>query len=413
MSKQQKSHSAHMNTSLFDIQKSPLIIEKEAQLLELEIQKKNLNTQLRRKKTILQKWKEEIVEIQSQMFGKAMKQMHEFEKLRKDILSLCRKILKSKKVSKEDKEEIKKFEEDLSSQNFAPEEMEEMMRQRNKESDSNDQRFKFFEKMRVEPEHKEQRSIRKIFLRLAAQFHPDKARTDKEKELCHSLMKSINEAYEKHDVEALLNIEAEYGDVEAFSITINIPDETDHLQKLEKDIERIGQEVGFLKNQLESVGQEFSSVKKSEPGKMLQKKKKAEKQGKDGYKTLMEDIEMGYQQLQALKKTLEQCAKSGKMPHITDHIMDGPMGELMVDDMMEAMKEDLGSDFEDEGISKEVMRKVVNKMGKAMMRGEEPDMEDFHEMLMEALMEDAFTEVYKPKPKKTIRKKKTKRKKKK
>ena len=415
MPKQKKSHSTQATTtvSLFDIQKSPLIVDMEAQLLELETQKKNLNTQLRAQKTMLQKWKEEIVEIQRQLFGKAMKRMSDFESLRKEIVSLCGKIMKSKKVSKKEKEEIKKFEEDLSSQNFSPEDMEEMMRQRNKEAGADGQRFEFFEKMRVEPEHKEQRSIRKIFLRLAAQFHPDKARTDKEKEHCHTLMKSINEAYEKHDVEMLLNIEAEYGDVEAFSITITISDETDHIQKLEKDIERISREVEFLENQLERVVQETTNVKKSEPGKMLQKKKIAERQGKDGLKTLMEDMEMGYQQLLGLKKALEKCLKSGKMPDVPAHLIDGPLGEQMLDDMMEAMQDEFGDDLEAEGIPKEVMRKVTRQMAEAVMRGEEPDTEEFHKMVMEAMMDDFFTEVIRPKPRRTVRKKKVKRQKKK
>ncbi len=73
---------------------------------------------------------------------------------------------------------------------------------------------RFFDSFQQKPDKEEQKEIRKIFVRLAARFHPDKAQSEKEAENLHELMQQINQAYQRGDIAELLQLEKKYANVD-------------------------------------------------------------------------------------------------------------------------------------------------------------------------------------------------------
>jgi len=393
----------------FDIQKNPLVVKLEKKLSTLQKKKKQFNTRLRQNKTKLKRFKEDILDVQNQLSVKVSSRLNDIENLRKEIISLCRKLAKSKKISKLERKEVRELEKEFSTQRFFPEDMEEFARQRNAGKE-NEQGSNFFKKFSVEPQELERRDIRKIYLRLADQFHPDRSRTAEQNEHFHELMKSINEAYKNYDVETLLSIEAEYSNGSNMFNAGNAQNEPDYVQKLEENIRRVSKEIEFLKSQAKRATQEMKKLKKSEPGQMMLEKQQAEKEGKDGLELLTADMERGYKHLLSVKEVLEKCAKEGKMSgDIMASIFGGDFGEFMIDSLIENFKQEFGAELE--GMPEEVIRKIVKEMVQAQMVGEEePDMDEFYDVFMESMMENNFTEVFTPSKKATKKRNKTKKK---
>ena len=390
-------HKESTKTANFsDIQRSPIIVELETQLLALQRKKLQLNKKIQQVKTNLDKLKKEIMAIQTQVSLKVSDIMRNMEVLRNEVVSLCKELAKSKKLSKSERKDVQEFEREFAGQSFFPDDMEEFIRERNK-NNQGEQGFKFFDKFNVAPQEPEKFDIRKIYLRLASQFHPDRSRTKEQEKHLHELMTSINEAYKNYDMETLLRIQAEYcnSDVSNCSDIGSLRNEPDCKEKLEAAIDRTKKEIEFLTSQSKRLTEEAKGINKSEPGQMMAKKLQAEKEGKDGLAALIADVEMGHKQLLAVKEMLEKCVKEGTIPDdLIPSLIGGDLESLMVDDLVKRFNGEFGEDFSDLGVPDSVMQNVVKKMLQAQVRGEKPDMDDYHEVFMEALMEEGLGEIF-------------------
>ncbi len=390
-------HKKSTKTANFsDVQRSPIIVELEKQLLALQGKKKLHNKKIQQLKTNSEKLKKEIMAMQTQFSLKVSHIMNKMEILRKEIISLCKKLTKSKKISKSERREVRELEKEFAGRSFFPDDMEEFLRQRNK--DNQDERgFNFFEKYNVTPKEPEKRDIRRIYLRLADQFHPDRSRTKEQERHLHELMTTINEAYSNYDMETLLRIQAEYcnSDVSNCSDIGSNRNEPDYKVKLEAAIDRAKKEIEFLKSQSKRLTQELKKINKSEPGQMMAKKLQAEAVGKDGLTALISDVEAGHKQLSAVKEMLEKCVKEGILPDdLMFSVLGGVFGDVVVDDLIQGLKKEFGKEFSDVGVPDSVMQKIVTKILQTHLMGKKPNVNDFCEIFMESMMEEGLTEIF-------------------
>ncbi|NES71937.1 MAG: J domain-containing protein, partial [Okeania sp. SIO2D1] len=152
------------------------------------------------------------------------------------------------------------------------------------------------------------KDIRKLFLKLAAKFHPDKADDDHAKEHHTEIMKEINVAYKNGDFARLMEIERhiQTGNTDNISAE-NGPERA--CQQLEK-------EIAVLNQQLEQLKEELREVKTTPEGEMVKLYRKTEREGENFVDlaleeantevTMLEDIRDFVQSFRDKKITIKQ-----------------------------------------------------------------------------------------------------------
>ncbi len=161
----------------------------------------------------------------------------------------------------------------------------------------------------VKPNEQEQQGIRKLLVKLANKFHPDKAKTDAEADDFHDIMQGINEAYARGDYAHLLQIEALYlkGELEMSN------SENNSLVFLNQQIENKHKELSLLEDQLARLKQELKQIKKSDIGKNIKKHKKSQKDGSFDEGIIVFDSM--YELLTMLTEVLSETKKTKKIDH--------------------------------------------------------------------------------------------------
>jgi hypothetical protein len=133
------------------------------------------------------------------------------------------------------------------------------------------------------PDRDELKKIRKLFLRLADSFHPDKVTDEAEKEYRTEIMKEINLAYQDGDLARLLAIEKQQ-ELGAIIDRDSSNDLTRHCAKVEA-------ENTYLKDQLETFKQQLKLTKKTQQGEMTAAFKKISKYGGDPIGEALREVE--------------------------------------------------------------------------------------------------------------------------
>ncbi len=293
-----------------EISKSPEMLQKEVRIKELHQLIKKERTTLKRLKTRLKNTKQEITDIQRKMSNAVFSSMEKMEKLRQEIVELLNICKKFKTVNKADKEQIDMLLEDME-ETQGGEEFDLFQKSKEDPEFEAEQRAKMrdiFQQFQVKPPQEEQKNIRKVFIKLSTNFHPDKARNDKQQKDFHSLMQEINEAYQAGDIDKLLELEKIYlGDKVA-----NFTGKAITVDMLTQEIKRLTRDLNFIKNQITRMSSEIKALRKSDLGNMLTDINRAEKYG-IGLNAMTEDLEMHIDSLTELKDTLQLCVKKGNM----------------------------------------------------------------------------------------------------
>lgn len=297
-----------------EITRSPLIVQKEQTLNKLKLQHTKVNDQLKKQKQKLDKLKDEIVEVQRNGSEVLVSKMEAMQQLKNELISIVQEISKSKRFTKHERKEAKDFAAQLEYMEDFEEQLDEFNQMRNdsfeqykaqKEQNDNNEyaKFNFFEEFTVKLPEEEQRNIRKLFLKLATKFHPDKANTPREAEHFHSIMQQINQAYEIGDFASLLDIEKQYVDYssEQFKEAAELEG---LLQWIDKEIERLDNEVNLLNLQLTRTKTELKSIELSDLGKMHKQNQNAAKRGED-IKTILVEMDAGITQLTGMRDVLK------------------------------------------------------------------------------------------------------------
>lgn len=292
------------------LSKTPLSVRKERELIDLKKQLKKTRTQLKRNTTILANLQKGISTLQQNIASEMMAGQEKMAALKEELLVLLSKVIKSKKVDKDSKEQAQQFLEELQGLDAAPPDMENF--EDEEEYENRGGRFAFFEQFRAAPPKAEQRNIRKVFINLAARFHPDKASTPKEAKHFHKLMQQINKAYERNDILTLLDFEAKYSNYKKDDANKEI-DESAIVSLLDQEIAKTANELSLIKGQLGRVKQESKELRASEMGEMHREAKRVKKYGIDFVEQMSEEMQMAVNQLAAVRDLMQELLKSGTL----------------------------------------------------------------------------------------------------
>lgn len=317
------------------VAKSSIVIQKEKELKELQKQKKKIQTNLKRQKTILDTLKTNIVDMQRQMASGVFSRMFDINTLKTEITDLLYQVKRSRKIRKKDKEGLDEFladwerSFDFSDLGFDMEEMERQRAQAGHNTDEFDRQkaFEFFKEFEIQPEVEDQKAVRKLYVKLAARFHPDKAKSKREQEQFHQLMQRINTAYQHGDMQELLDIQQQYGDLQTLA-DVEVGKESVLVDFLDVEIEREKQELSLLESQLERVKKEVKNIRASELGDMLRVNQEAERYGYGTLDDAAEDLKTSYEEMEVIRDGLKEFLETGIMPKKLEEIVMGPSMEM-------------------------------------------------------------------------------------
>lgn len=286
----------------------------EEKLVSLRKQHKTLLKRVNTERGKLQRFKEEIQRIASTFSGAVQQKMQALHTLQADMQDVLERCAQSKLFSKAERKDFHWMKEDLHDMfaDMMPPEMSEegfrdFMREQAEERAK--MGFDFFNHFAPPVPEEQQRSIREVYKRLAAKFHPDKAagNTALEKRF-HSIMQRINTAYQHGDIADLIAIEAEFADVE----DILNSEESALRDLVEQEIERLLAELDLCQGQLARLKDERKKIERTQEGKLVKDFQKAVKLGIDPIEEMTRDIDRTISELTFQKDLYEQLL-SGKI----------------------------------------------------------------------------------------------------
>jgi len=311
-----------------EISKSPEVLKQEALIKKLQAQLKKRKSTLKGLKTRLENSKKEIEEVQFKASTQMVGIMERMDEVRREIAELSEKMKKIKGLSKRDQHALEEMTEAFTQEDMFGEDFQEFQRKKAEQMEGNfdfeeNARAKIrdlFEGLQVQPDEQEQKDIRKVFVKLANKFHPDRARTKKEELEFHEMQQKLNDAYQSGDIQTLLDMERMYlleelDLSEAKSYTVDV---------LAQAVLKLEKEVQFINNQISRCQAEIKNLRNSEFGSMLTDLKKAKKEGY-GFDAQMVEMEAMLQMLMKVRDVLKDSVEEGK---ISDSFMEMAMGGM-------------------------------------------------------------------------------------
>ncbi len=306
------------------IAKSPEMLRKEAEIKDLRAQLKKRQTTLKSLKTRLKNTQSDIEEIQRKVHTGMLHKAEAVDALRMEIAELARQLKKVKGMSRMDKEQLQMMADEISSDEmFGPAYQEyKAYKEKQQSADFDFDEYErarihdVFQQFQVKPEEKEQRDIRKVFLKLSQKFHPDLAKGEKETADFHSLMQQINEAYQANDIQTLLELEslylAEELDFTTKAVTVDV---------LQQEIDRLNRDLNFIDHQIGRTSEEIKNLRQSQLGVMLTATNRMEREG-EGFDTMTAYFDQMIQMFTQLRDGLKDSIELGRIsPKLMDTIM--------------------------------------------------------------------------------------------
>ena len=319
------------------IAKSSLLIQKEKELKDLQKKKVQLIKNIKTTKTKIADLQTEIDSIGKNMTN-GIARMAELGQLAKDIRKTLKELKKAVKLSKNDKEELKMVVEqgvlsdieetvdDMfeaspfgSAEGFANR-FDDIDENEYADEFSRQRRAAMFDPFMVKPTEEEQQKIRKVYVGLAARFHPDKADGEAELKLFNDLMQSINSAYQRGDLDELLDIQTRFADYKTDDMA-NSGYDIPVLDVLDEHILKHRNDLALLESQMLRLKTELQNLKDSDLGAMAKQEKRAKGQGSS--EDLANGSQFMYEFLEVVKNILEQWVETKKKPMAFNQLVDG------------------------------------------------------------------------------------------
>lgn len=299
------------------IDKSPETRAKENQIQQLEADLKKVRTTIKSLKTRLENNKTLLTDMQRQV-STVMGNLHaELTEHTGKIKRLAQKLIKDRRFKGEDKAFLKQIcleiLDDVSGGERVIQEAEEREQAFFEEMGEQEQAQNHdpFAELYVAPEKEAQKDIRKTFLKLSKQFHPDRARSKAEEQEFHRLQQQINEAYKAGDAQTLLELEMLWQDAGPAS-----DEEAHSTDALDSQIRQLELQLSMLEQQKKRLSQELKNIRESDLGYLISDSRHLKKRGMT-FEELPE-IQMLKSELEPIKIMADALALTDKEGVISD-----------------------------------------------------------------------------------------------
>jgi len=306
------------------------MLQKEATIKESQKKLNKRKSVLKSLKTRLENSKKEIEETQFKVSGRMMGTMARMDELREEIADLANQLRNKKGFSREDKMQFGMLADEFTKEEMFGENFQEY-KQRRAEAEAGNFNFDenerakmrdMFEGLRVKPDEKEQRDIRKVFLKLSNKFHPDRATNKKEEAEFHEMQQKLNDAYQSGDIHTLLEMERlflmeEIDLSEAKAYTVDV---------LDQAIKKLEEELQFIENQISRCQQEIKNLRNSDLGDMMAGMRRAKREG-ESLDDALEQMEEGITMLTKIRDGLKESLELGRFsPSLMKVLMENQQG---------------------------------------------------------------------------------------
>ena len=276
----------------------------------LQEKHKKLLKQIKRKKTELFNLTEQMENLAQEMLHKSRPFHEKIHSLDEEIHALFEKILTNKRWGKRQKQEIKSVYKILQLTGRISPRMEHFSKSAKNFEDEgeNSSEKDFFDDQNDFDENYQQvyeesdfsqprphRDLRKIFLKLADKFHPDKVNDAESRAYYTEIMKEINIAYKSGDLARLLEIERDENQQKVKF----------YPNDLEQESQRLQTEIELLVQQYEQIKSEVREVRNTPQGHMVQQYRKAKRSGENLMERLVEDAELELNSLAKLRDFIQ------------------------------------------------------------------------------------------------------------
>ncbi len=327
----------------------------EEKLVVLRKQHKAVLKKITTERTKLTRLKDEIKRIMSSSSGAVQSKMQALQKAQKEMQSILEQCAQSTMFSKSERKDFYWMKEDLGDMfaGMMPPEMSEsdfaeFMRQQAEERGKAG--FDFFNHFAPDVPEEQQKSIREVYKRLAAKFHPDKAahNTAIEKRF-HGIMQRINAAYQHGDIAELLALESEFADLD----DILTREESALRDLVEQEMERLRNEMELCNAQLQRLKNERKKIERTDEGRIVKDFKRAEKIGVDPIQAMTHDIDVALEELLYQKSLYER-------------VLSGEITKKQMMDEMEKHDRSRMVSFADNDMSEEDFFSMVQEAAEAM-----------------------------------------------
>jgi hypothetical protein len=258
---------------------------------------KKMLTQVKRKRTELSNFTHQMREVGMEMLQKSSPLYERAQKADEEIHTLFQEILSKRRLGKRAKKDIEEVYRMLQVTGkisprpdaFEADELEEESEFPEDDAPEDFDPEEFFGEGRrfYEPEEEDLSKprptgdIRKLFLKLAERFHPDKVTDESTRTHYTEVMKEINVAYRNGDFARLLEIHSQ-SEMEV---------ELSQLDSEEQTCLQLEKEIKALEQQYEQLKVELREVRYTPQGEMVKEYRKAEKAGENLVDLFTEEVE--------------------------------------------------------------------------------------------------------------------------
>lgn len=314
--------------------KSKEMLRQEARLQELQQERKKIQTTIKSLRTRLQNTKAKVEELSREVLVKSEEVRNKTSEFLRRVSELLARMREDNRFSQNEKlileelylqfhGEMEELMFDIDPENVF-DEFEEFMSMfedwpgGEEDGKSRDRLYDKESDVRPQPAREEKKDMRKLYLALSKRLHPDRAKDASEEAVFHKLQLRVNEAYERHDYQVLLELWQMYCLEEASELK----DGPEQYDVMLAQIERLERECELLASQKERLSEEIYELRHSELGKMLSFRDS----------NPFEDVEELFgirdseQRLEPLMALLEQLEESDKKGRLHPTLMD-LMGE--------------------------------------------------------------------------------------
>lgn len=340
------------------LEKSAHLRAQEARLAELEQEIGRLRVTIKSLRTRLLNTQERIITLQRDLFNTAQKLEDRFRAALARARTLFDKLTNDSRLSPLEREELQWIASAIPAEEDLPEE-EIPVWEEWEEREGRARREDFFTQFQAEPPAPAQRDIRALYIELSKMFHPDRASSrGGEEERLKELQQQVVEAYQRNDVQALLQLRDRFADP-ALAI------EEQGTDLLQGKIDRLVHERELLNGQRERLSAEIKSLRQSEAGRMLTQ---ADSMDRAGF-SFGDVIGIGHNEdtvrhMEQMVEALEDTDRKGRLSKLFDQLareltaqVDPELVDVFMEELDKFMRaEDYDDGFAEEGLSAEDIR---------------------------------------------------------